>query len=53
MFEKLIYASVVFAGFLAIMNPIASISIFLSLTSQYGEEKVKSIAFKSTLTALL
>lgn len=52
MFEKLIYASVVFAGFLAIMNPIASISIFLSLTSQYGEEKVKSIAFKSTLTAL-
>lgn len=52
MFEKLIYASVVFAGFLAIMNPIASISIFLSMTSQYGEEKVKSIAFKSTLTAL-
>lgn len=53
MFEKLIYASVVFAGFLAIMNPIASISIFLSLTSQDNEEKVKKIAFKSTLTALL
>jgi len=53
MFDEIIYASVVFMGFLAIMNPIASISIFLSLTSQDSEEKVKTIAFQSTLTALL
>jgi len=50
--EKLIYASVIFTGFLAIMNPIASISIFLSLTSKDSEEEVKKIAFQSTLTAL-
>lgn len=53
MFDKLIYASVVFMGFLAIMNPIASISIFLSLTRRDTEEEVKKIAFQSTLTALL
>lgn len=52
MVENLIYASVVFAGFLAIMNPIASISIFLTLTANENEEKVKEIAFQSTLTAL-
>lgn len=52
MLEKLIYASVIFTGFLAIMNPIASISIFLSLTSKDSEEEVKKIAFQSTLTAL-
>ena len=53
MFDKLIYASVIFTGFLAIMNPIASISIFLSLTSKDSEEEVKKIAFQSTLTALI
>lgn len=53
MFEKLIYASVVFTGFLAIMNPIAAISIFLTLTKQESEDEVKKIAFQSTLTALL
>lgn len=53
MIEKLIYASVVFMGFLAIMNPIASISIFLTLTHKENEEAVKKIAFQSTLTALL
>lgn len=53
MIEKLIYASVVFTGFLAIMNPIAAISIFLTLTQQDNEEKVKKIAFQSTLTAFL
>jgi len=52
MIEKLIYATVVFTGFLAIMNPIAAISIFLSLTSQESESSVKKIAFQSTLTAL-
>ena len=53
MIDKLIYASIVFTGFLAIMNPISSISIFLSLTNQETEEEVKKIAFQSTLTALL
>lgn len=53
MIEKLIYASVVFTGFLAIMNPIAAISIFLTLTHQENEEDVKKIAFHSTLTAFL
>lgn len=52
MIKHLIYASIVFAGFLAIMNPIASISIFLTLTADENEEKVKKIAFQSTLTAL-
>lgn len=53
MIDKLIYASIVFTGFLAIMNPIASISIFLTLTSQENEIEVKNIALQSTLTAFL
>jgi len=53
MIEKLIYASIVFTGFLAIMNPIAAISIFLSLTSQESEDEARKIAFQSTLTAFL
>lgn len=53
MLDKLIYASVIFTGFLAIMNPIASISIFLSLTGHNNEAEVKKIAFQSTLTALV
>lgn len=53
MIEKFIYASVVFTGFLAIMNPIAAISIFLGLTNRETEDEVKKIAFQSTLTAFL
>ena len=53
MIEKFIYASIVFTGFLAIMNPIASISIFLTLTRRENEEEVRKIASQSTLTALL
>jgi len=53
MLGKLIYASVVFTGFLAIMNPISSVSIFLGLTAKDSEEEVKKIARQSTLTALL
>lgn len=53
MIEQIIYASIIFTSFLAIMNPIASISIFLTLTKRESEEKVKKIAFQSTLTALL
>lgn len=53
MLGKLIYAGVVFMGFLAIMNPISSVSIFLGLTQNDSEEEVKKIARQSTLTALL
>lgn len=49
----LIYAGVVFMGFLAIMNPIAGISIFLTLTHGEEEEKVKKIALSSVITAFL
>lgn len=51
MFEKLIYTGVVFAGFLAIMNPIACISIFLTLTYGEAEENAKKIALHSIITA--
>lgn len=53
MIEKLIYASVVFTGFLAIMNPIAAISIFLSLTSHEKESDARKIARQSTMAAFL
>jgi len=53
MFDKLIYASIVFTGFLAIMNPIAAVSIFLNLTVKESEEEARKIAFQSTLTAFL
>lgn len=51
MLEKLIYANMVFMGFAAIMNPIASISIFLTLTANETEEEARKIARQSTLTA--
>ena len=51
--ENLIYAGIVFTGFSAIMNPIASISIFLTLTSHENEQTAKKIAFQSTLTAFI
>lgn len=51
MIDKLIYASIVFTSFLAIMNPVSSMSIFLSMTEGEKEETVKKIAFQSTLTA--
>lgn len=53
MFEHLVYASIDFMGFFAIMNPIAGISIFLSLTERESEESAKKIAFHAVLTALL
>lgn len=53
MFEHLVYASVDFMGFFAIMNPIAGISIFLSLTEHKTEESAKKIAFHAVLTAFL
>lgn len=53
MLDKLIYASIVFTSFLAIMNPISSMSIFLSMTENKKEEIIKKIAFQSILTAFL
>lgn len=53
MFDKLIYASVVFMGFSAIMNPLAAISIFLTLTGQETESETKKIAKQATLTAFI
>lgn len=53
MFEKFIYAGVVFVGFIAIMNPIAAIPIFLTLTGGADEDTTKLIAFRATMTAFL
>lgn len=51
MFEKLIYAGIVFTGFVAIMNPIACISIFLTLTHGEEEEEAQKTALHSVITA--
>lgn len=51
MLSKLIYAGVIFMGFLSIMNPLAGISIFLTLTSNKIDSEVKKIAFTSLITA--
>lgn len=53
MFDKLIYAGIVFAGFFAIMNPIAGISIFLTLTHNETEVESKTTAFHAVVTAFL
>lgn len=53
MIDSIIYTGVVFMGFSAIMNPLSSMSIFLSLTSNFNEEQNKRIAFLSVLTAFL
>ena len=51
MFEKLAYIGVVFMGFSAIMNPISSIPIFLTLTHDEEENETKKIAKQSIITA--
>lgn len=53
MLTKLIYAGVVFMGFLAIMNPISSISIFLTLTNDENEQEIRKIALTATTTAFI
>lgn len=53
MLEKFIYAGVVFVGFIAIMNPIAAIPIFLTLTHGDNEATAKKVAFQSILAAFL
>ena len=51
--SMLIHAVTVFMGFFAIMNPIANVPIFLSLTSDDDEETTVAVAFKSLLLAFL
>lgn len=51
MLTKLIYTGVVFMGFFSIMNPFASISIFLGLTSNQEDEQLKITALHSVITA--
>ncbi len=53
MLENIIYLSIVFMGFFSIMNPMAGISIFLTLTCGESSEDTKKIAFQATLTAFL
>ena len=40
-------------GFFAIMNPIANIPIFLSLTADGDKQTVRSIAFRSVFIAFV
>lgn len=49
----LTYALTVFAGFFAIMNPIANTPIFMSLTEGSDKKTQKKLAWKSTFTAFL
>jgi len=42
-----------FAGFFAIMNPIANTPIFLGLTEEMDERTTRSVAFRSILIAFL
>lgn len=51
MLDMLFYAGLVFMGFLAIMNPLSSISIFLTLTATDTEQEAKIIAKDSVITA--
>ena len=49
----LTFALTVFTGFFAIMNPIANTPVFLGLVGDRNEEKRKSIAKTSCVTAFL
>lgn len=49
----LTFSLTVFAGFFAIMNPIANTPIFMGLTADTSKEEQKKVAKKSTLTAFL
>lgn len=48
-----LHLGTVFMGFFAIMNPIANVPIFLSLTSQDDEQTTKAIAFRALLLAFI
>lgn len=47
------FAVTVFAGFVAISNPIASMPIFLSMTSDETDEMRKAIALRAVLVAFI
>ena len=47
----LTHAVTVFMAFFAIMNPIAGVPVFLSLTSDDNEETAKSVALRSLMVA--
>lgn len=49
--EIIIHAVTVFMGFFAIMNPLANMPIFLSLTSGESKATIKATALKATLLA--
>lgn len=49
----IVFALTVFAGFFAIMNPIANTPIFIGLTEGFGKAEKKRIAAKSTITAFI
>lgn len=53
MFEILAYTGIVFAGFLAIMNPLSSISIFLTLTQGEKGSDIKKISLQAVVTAFV
>ena len=49
----LLHALTVFMGFFAIMNPIANVPIFISLTSGDDEQTTTAIAFRSLMLAFI
>ncbi len=51
--EILLHALTVFMGFFAIMNPIANIPIFMSLTHEEDKQTKSAIASKSLILAFL
>lgn len=51
--SELVYTATVFMGFFAIMNPIANVPIFLSLTSDDDQQTTKAVALRSLMLAFL
>ncbi len=51
--ELIVHTVTVFMGFFAIMNPIANIPIFLSLTADEDRETVRSMALRSVFIAFV
>ncbi len=51
--STLLYALTIFMGFFAIMNPIANVPIFLSITSDVDDDTVSTVALRSLLVAFL
>lgn len=51
--ELIVHTVTVFMGFFAIMNPIANIPIFLSLTADEDKETIRSIALRSVFIAFI